>query len=225
MAKGAAGGVMRDEAALWAAFAAPLRAFVRKRLPPALDPEDVLQEIFLRIARQGELLDDIERVDAWIYRIARTALADALRAHARREARVEDVDTDALPDPEGEESTAVVAELTPCLTPFVQRLAEPYRSALELTALGGLSQQEAATRAGISFSGMKSRVQRAREQVREQLLRCCTVQLDVRGAVMDYEVRDRTVCGPRDAAGGDAADVDGARGGAGCAGDGCAPSA
>lgn len=201
----------RDDEALWTAFAAPLRAFVRKRLPPAVDPDDVMQEIFLRIARHEAALAGVEQLEAWIHRVARSAVADALRAHRRRVARTGEVDTDELPDTADEEAPAVVAELTPCLVPFVQRLDEPYRSALEVTALGGLSQQEAAARAGLSLSGMKSRVQRAREQVRRMLLRCCSVEIDARGAPMDYAVKDPSACatpGP--------ARAEGACGGAGC---------
>ncbi len=186
--------IRRDDEALWVAFAAPLRRFVRRRLPPAIDADDVLQDIFLRIARQDGALDAVEQLEAWIYRVARTAIADALRAHRRREARAGDVDTDDLPATATDEAT-VVAELTPCVTPFIARLAEPYRSALEDTALAGRTQQEAAARAGISVSGMKSRVQRAREQLRDELLRCCAIQLDVRGTVMDVEVRDGRHCG------------------------------
>lgn len=183
------------DVALWEEFATPLRAFVRRRVPETIDPNDVVQEIFLRILRHLPTLGEVERLDAWIFQVARTAVADALRANGRRQARTVDVDTDTLAGPAGE-STAALAELTPCLVPFVRRLEEPYRSALELTTLGGLTQQQAAEHAGISLSGMKSRVQRARAQVRQLMGVCCALEYDARGGVMDYEVRDPSVCGP-----------------------------
>lgn len=173
----------------------PLRAFVRRRVPDAIDPNDVVQEIFLRILRHLPTVGEVEHLDAWIFQVARTAVADALRAHGRRKARIVDLDADTLEGP-AEESTAALAELTPCLVPFVRRLEEPYRSALELTALGGLTQQQAAEHAGISLSGMKSRVQRARAQVRQLMGVCCALEYDARGGVMDYEVRDPSICRP-----------------------------
>ena len=91
-------------------------------------------------------------------------------------------------------------ELAPCLTPFVARLDEPYRSALELTDVQGFTQHEAARIAGISFSGMKSRVQRGRTRLRAMMVRCCEVELDTRGVVIDYVVRDTSVCGQKPAA-------------------------
>jgi RNA polymerase sigma-70 factor, ECF subfamily len=183
------------DVALWEEFAAPLRAFVHRRVPETIDPNDVVQEIFLRILRHLPTLGEIERLDAWIFQVARTVVADALRANGRRQARTVDLDADTLEGP-AEELPAALAELTPCLLPFVRRLDEPYRSALELTALGGLTQQQAAEHAGISLSGMKSRVQRARAQVRQLMGVCCALEYDARGSVMDYEVRDPSVCGP-----------------------------
>jgi RNA polymerase sigma-70 factor (ECF subfamily) len=45
---------------------------------------------------------------------------------------------------------------------------------------------------GISLSGAKSRVQRARQQLRDMILDCCRVERDVRGNVMDYETTTRS---------------------------------
>ena len=50
--------------------------------------------------------------------------------------------------------------------PGARGLVEPYREALTLTELEGLSQKDAATMLGISVSGMKSRVQRGRRLLR-----------------------------------------------------------
>lgn len=42
---------------------------------------------------------------------------------------------------------------------------------------------------GISLSGMKSRVQRGRQQLREMFEACCEIALDVRGHVVSCEPR------------------------------------
>ncbi len=56
-------------------------------------------------------------------------------------------------------------------------LPSPYREALTLTELEGLTQKEAAEMLGISLSGMKSRVQRGRQQLRQALEDCCHIAL------------------------------------------------
>jgi RNA polymerase sigma-70 factor (ECF subfamily) len=80
-------------------------------------------------------------------------------------------------------------------------LDEPYRTAIQLTSLQGLTEADAATRVGVSVSGMKSRVQRGRERLRQMLVRCCSIDVDVRGGVSDFHLRAPGACGdPRPAA-------------------------
>ena len=79
--------------------------------------------------------------------------------------------------------------LAPYIREVVQSLPDPYREALLLTTYQGLSQQQLAERLGISLSGAKSRVQRARQKVRDVMLCCCHFELDAYGLV--YEVRER----------------------------------
>ena len=54
-----------------------------------------------------------------------------------------------------------------------------------------------ARRAGVSLSGMKSRVQRARLQLRAIVEECCRIDLDRRGAIASYTSRHpaRCACG------------------------------
>lgn len=192
-------------AAIWEEFVAPVRAFVRRRVPAGVDPEDVVQEIFLRVLRHLPTTAQVERLDAWVFRIARTALVDAQRAHRRRSGRLAHLDPESLVgESAGDDDRAGMRELAQCLVPFVTRLDQPYRSALDLTVVQGLTQYDAARVAGISVSGMKSRVQRARVQLRAMMLRCCDLDLDTRGVVTDYIVRDPSVCGaaPPDGAAG-----------------------
>jgi RNA polymerase sigma-70 factor (ECF subfamily) len=72
---------------------------------------------------------------------------------------------------------------------FVAMLPSPYREALTLTELEGLTQKDAARMLGISVSGLKSRVQRGRRQLRSALEACCRIALDARGRVVGCEPR------------------------------------
>jgi RNA polymerase sigma-70 factor, ECF subfamily len=183
-----------ETAALWQGFAPPLRSFLARRVPPGVDPEDLLQEVFLRVVKRLNTLRATDRPEAWLFQIARNALRDALRTRGRREERTDALDVD-VP---AESDTAAIGdserELAPCLRPMIDRLAEPYRSAIELTSLRGLTQAAAAKEAGVSVSGMKSRVQRGREQLRQMLVTCCVIDVDVRGGVSDFYLRFEGAC-------------------------------
>jgi RNA polymerase sigma-70 factor (ECF subfamily) len=78
-------------------------------------------------------------------------------------------------------------ELARCLTPLLAGLPAPYRDALTLAEVEGLAQREIARREGISLSGAKSRVQRARRMLRQAILGCCRVEVDRRGGVLDFQ--------------------------------------
>ena len=205
-------GVAGDSSLMWTEFAGRLRAFVARRVPAGIEPDDVVQEVFVRVVRHLPSLRDAGRIEAWLFQIARNALRDAMRARQRRDSRTDTLEIDVPAD--AEDARTAEAELAPCLAPMVARLAEPYRSAIALTSVQGLTQTEAAKRAGVSVSGMKSRVQRARDQLKAMLLRCCEVEVDRRRAVADYHPRESAACGTP---GGRTASGDG------CATGGCPP--
>jgi RNA polymerase sigma-70 factor (ECF subfamily) len=179
---------------MWAEFAGRLRAFVARRVPPGIEADDVVQEVFLRVTRNLASLRKADRIEAWLFQIARNTLHDAMRARRRRDSRTDPLETDLPGDATTEDVRTAEAELAPCLTPMVARLAAPYRQAIELTSVHGLTQTAAAQRLGVSVSGMKSRVQRAREQLKAMLLRCCEVDVDRRRGVTEFELRDAGSC-------------------------------
>ena len=80
------------------------------------------------------------------------------------------------------------------MTPFVARLPEAYRHAITLVELQGLTQADAAKIAGVSLSGMKSRVQRGRRLLREMFEECCSLKIDARGRVTEAERHEETGC-------------------------------
>lgn len=184
-----------DTARLWAEFGPPLLGFLARRVPPGVDAEDLVQDVFLRVLRNVGSLRTTDRPEAWLYQIARNALRDSLRARLRRDGRTDTLDVDLPAEPSTAAERAAEAELAPCLTAMVGRLDEPYRTAVTLTSLEGLTQAAAARRVGISVSGMKSRVQRGRERLRRMLVRCCEIDLDVRGTVSDFAAREPGACG------------------------------
>jgi RNA polymerase sigma-70 factor, ECF subfamily len=169
---------------LYARLYGRMRGFVGRRIGDSDAADDVAQEVLLRLHRSlGELrLED--RLDAFAYRIARNAIIDHYRSNASAKeipaaadqltAQI-DAGGDDRADPDDARGRQ---ELARCLEPLVRRLPEPYREALTLTDLGQLSQTEAAQVAGLSVSGMKTRVQRARAQVHQLLSVCCEVAQD-----------------------------------------------
>jgi RNA polymerase sigma-70 factor (ECF subfamily) len=173
---------------------------VARRVRRIEDAEDIAQEVMLRLHRTE--LGAVEHLGAWVHRVALNAVADHYRRAVRRElpfGQVTDYPDLIELEPDDADGDELRLELAECLAPLIERLRPIYRQALEMTDLDGLAQADAAARLGLSTSGMKARVQRAREQLRQELLACCEVDLDRRRRVTGVRSRGASCgsCGQR----------------------------
>ena len=169
---------------VWDQYSRRLLAFIRSRVWDDAEAEDILQQVFTRVHRHLCCQPDWNKPEGWFYQIARNLIVD----HYRRRREMVEIPESLPAEPDlPEEDPETVLALS--LTEMVNELPEPYRQALVLTEYQGLSQQQLAESLGISLSGAKSRVQRAREKLRDMLLRCCHIEFDRRGRIVDYYER------------------------------------
>ncbi|MDZ7920572.1 sigma-70 family RNA polymerase sigma factor [Rhodoferax sp.] len=166
----------------WTRHEPELRGWARHRLHNAADVEDLLQDLFLKGLRQGERFCSVHNARAWLFEVARNTLADRLRV-ARSTVEL----PDDLASPEDEAET--VDTLTACLPRVLSELSAEDREAITLCDLQGLPQADYAHAKGITLSAAKSRVQRARVRMKQQMTTACQVQLDTAGHVQDFVPR------------------------------------
>jgi RNA polymerase sigma-70 factor, ECF subfamily len=188
---------------LWNRFHDELYRFVRARVPAEVEAQDILQTTYLRALQHlgaGELPHNPR---AWLYQISRNLIVDTHRVLARgrtaNEALVAEAPELGVGAGPGEEDlheleSSAFALMAKALPIFIHGLPEPYKSALHATEIEGLTQAEAAGRAGITVSGMKSRVQRGRRLLRQALERCCHFELDRRGHMISCTPHPQPVC-------------------------------
>lgn len=173
----------------WQDMAAQLRPFLARRVDAA-ELDDVLQDVFLRVQRGLPGLRDEERFTSWLFQIARSSISEHQRMRARHPLTEAPTDSE-IPDEPTDDDRDAVRALAGCVSIFVGRLNSPYREAITLVELQGLTAREAAAIIGVSVSAMKTRVQRGRAQLRRLLDACCEIALDARGKVIDYTPRSR----------------------------------
>jgi RNA polymerase sigma-70 factor, ECF subfamily len=173
---------------IWHEFAEKLGQFIRARVSDPATAEDILQDVFVKIQQRLGQLQDPAKLQNWIYLIARNAVIDHYRT------RKETVEVPETLPAEPAENDPEIEGLKASFRQMIYSLPEPYRDALVLTELEGLTQKDLAERLGISVSGAKSRVQRAREQLKEMLHKCCTFEFDRRGGLIDCTPRTSGSC-------------------------------
>ncbi len=174
------------EATAWQAHRDELYRFVLKRVRDEAAAEDIVHDVLIKAYVRQETLKEPSNLRPWLYQITRNAIIDYYRLQKPSQA----VPDELIYEDPGEEDNRAERELARCLVPLLDQLPEPYRYALRLAEFEGAKQREVASRLGLSLSGAKSRVQRARKMLRGVLLKCCRVELDRRGGVVDYEARE-----------------------------------
>jgi RNA polymerase sigma-70 factor, ECF subfamily len=174
----------RELEASWTQTVEGLRAFVASRVDDKELAADITQDVIVRSIASGAL-DRVDNPAAWLYRSARNAVIDHYRTR-RQHASLDGLDAWPAQDVDDVPNDAT-RELSRCLQPMLAQLPSAAREALVRIDVDGQTQQRAARDLGLSLSGMKSRVQRARRDLKDLLERCCAVDVDRRGGVADYQ--------------------------------------
>jgi RNA polymerase sigma-70 factor (ECF subfamily) len=171
---------------VWREFSDRLRSFIGKRVSSPADADDLLADVFVKVHTRIDSLEDEARLAPWLFQITRNTLTDHYRRGSLPGTTLEGVEAEPA-----EDDYDAAALISASLRDFVDRLPAKYREALILTEFEGRSQVEMAAELGLSVSGAKSRVQRARAMLRDELLACCHFEFDRLGHVIDYEPRPR----------------------------------
>lgn len=146
-----------------------LQRYFERRLKNKADVEDLVQEVFLRLARRGEF-ESIEHLDGYLFEVAASVFQDRLRQRYTRAVDLHDEyrDGHAREDfsPErvliGREGVGRVAQA-------LLELPERTRMAFVLYRFEGLRHPEIASRLGVSVSAVEKHVMRALTHLKQRL--------------------------------------------------------
>lgn len=145
-------------------FRQPLRRYFEKRIGAHAETEDLVQEVFLRLARAGDI-GGLERIDAYLFTTAANLLRDRHRRLSARESQAHEPYDESLhgaaeevPGPErAVQSTQLIEQLVAAL----HELPERTRLVFTLYHLEELPHAEIARRLGIAVSTIEKHVGRA----------------------------------------------------------------
>lgn len=167
----------------WHANEQVLSRWLRKQQLSREQTEDFLQEMFLKALAQQQKFCAIENARAWFFTMARRMLIDQYRTQKNW------VELDEQWPEATTEITPAVDSLVMCLPRVLSELSENDRQAIQMCDLDGQSQQAYAEHIGLSLSGAKSRLQRARVALAQQLKTACQVKFEDDGAVCCFTPR------------------------------------
>lgn len=172
-----------------AGFTGRLRAFIRRRVRDDATADDLTQETMLKVFRSRASLRDGQRLEAWLYRIARTTLID----HYRRQRPSEELPAALAAEP-ADEMAALRAAVVASMRRFLEELPEAYREPVRLAELKRLPLTKIALRLNLSLTAVKSRVRRGRAMLKQKLQDCCRFEFDRLGHMIGWERRRPACC-------------------------------
>ncbi len=143
-----------------------LVGFARKRVGDPALANDVVQDAMLKAVQHAPEVRDDEQLLAWVYRILRNTITDALRHRHVEQKRSHEMPADLAAQ------EADMAELCRCMKPLIAQLKPEYAAVLQ-DDLAGVSLDQTAKRLGIDIGNVKVRRHRARGALRERLEQVC----------------------------------------------------
>ena len=153
----------------------PIFRLLMRMLGTREEAEDVAQEAFLSLHRNGHRFRREARFSTFVYRVAANAALNRRRSLGRGRARVEKLKHrqlagDNLPSsPRDPEDSALGSQLTGHVKVALEGLSPSLRMPVVLYDIEGLAYGEIAKVLGIAEGTVKSRIHRARQALRDQL--------------------------------------------------------
>lgn len=161
---------------VFAREATRLGQFIRSRVSDVGVAEDILQDVFSQFIEAERLVQPIEQVGAWLFRVARNKVTDWFRrkkplTRAPVETHDEDYSwEDSLPSPdEGPDSLYMRERSLQELVQALEELPKVQRDAFVAHEIEGLSFRELAEISGESVSTLVSRKYAAVQYLRKRL--------------------------------------------------------
>jgi RNA polymerase sigma factor (sigma-70 family) len=145
-------------------------AFAYTKLGNFHDAEDVTQEVLIKAFRKLNTLKSYDSLPAWLYAITSNLCKDFLRSKSKRPDQdfIEDNDPNILDrDSANTYREDLIIEL---LHDALDTLPEIYRQVLVLHYLGNMNSSEIADFTGIAQSSVRTRLTRARELLKKEML-------------------------------------------------------
>jgi RNA polymerase sigma-70 factor (ECF subfamily) len=166
---------------VWHEYRAHIKAFLHSKISDSDEIDDLLQDILIKTHRNLHSLKSGESIKGWLFQIANHTIIDFYRKRSKTKTiSAEDLWYE-------DENNQIQKELSQCVGPFIKALPGETAELLTEIELGGRSQKELALSLGISYSTLKSRVQKGRRQLRGLFEDCCHLSLDKNGTIVDFD--------------------------------------
>lgn len=172
---------------IWKEHHKKLKAYITSQVKDEMLAEDLLHDVYIKVQKNLPSVNDSNKISSWLFRITKNVIVDYYRKHNRHQF-YEYSDEVEVKAPENIHVIATQS-LSNCLLPIINELPDDYREAVYLSEIEGYTQKEVASIIGLTHSGAKSRIQRGRKIMKDLLTSCCTVELDGKNRISNFDIK------------------------------------
>jgi len=165
---------------IWLEYRSTIKRFLHSKVSNEMDVEDLHQEILIKTYANLHTIKDQNSIKSWLFQIANHSIIDFYR----RKDRHHELTADELWLLD--EHDEVKDELSNFVAPFIHALPSEHAKLLDAIDLQGKPQKAYAKELGITYSTLKSRVQKSRRLLKGIFDDCCHFKMDKNGSIYDY---------------------------------------
>lgn len=166
---------------LWEKYSPSLQQFIQSKVASTEDAKDILQDVGLKFHKASHSATTIANPRTWLFQVSRNTIADYYRRQFARS-------WEAAPNLSADSASC------PCdLVEFVitNYLPEKYARPLLMSDIQKLPHKEVSRVLGLSLSATKSRILRARKQLKTMTEKCVDIDYNRHGHFVDYELKQQ----------------------------------
>jgi len=174
---------------IWPSYRSSIKALLHSKVSDPDDVDDLLQEVLIKTHSNIGNLRKEESVKSWLFQITARTTID----YYRKKSRIHEIEAENLWF--GESERNIKADISPCVEPFLKTLPPPPPP--QKTAIYCVLSTSRAYRKiicagiGISYSTLKSQVQKARSELKDLYEDCCDYSVDTQGNLIDFEQKSK----------------------------------
>ena len=170
-----------DISSLWLEYKIGLKYYIFKKVKNEEIANDLSHEVLMKVYNSCCSSVNIKNVRSWMFQIAHNTTIDYLKKQNKF--------TDNVPENYDNDDYDVYQEANEIVKPLMQLLPEKYAIPLQLSDIEELKQKEVAQKLNLSLTATKSRIQRARNLLKEKIIECGNLEKDEKGNLISLGIR------------------------------------
>ncbi len=165
----------------WLEYKDALHHYILKIVKDRDTANELSHEVLMKVYASCCSGRPVRNIRSWLFQIAYNTCMD----HFRKANRLTELKND-FPD---EEENSIYKQAGEFIVPLLKLLPPKYAIPLELFDVKGKRQQQIADELGLSLTATKSRVQRGRKLLKEEIMTCFHIERDQNGELSAFNLK------------------------------------